>query len=915
MTLRDPPDSVSAHIEGDVSGQVAVGNYILQVGSVHGGVVNIAAPGQQPKPRERPAPVLLRPRPLRGSLDRQVELQASLGAIRSGLTLEVSGEPGVGKTALLRLLAHSDVASTFPHGVVYLSVRQPLEDLLQSLFDAFYESSAPCKPTDAELHLALQDKKALLLLDDVSFTRTELETVLDALPASSIVVATRERTLWGEVKAILLRGLPEEDAAALLERELARPLTDEERPAVRALATALGGHPMRLLQAAASAREESRAIVDVLRAVQAAPSPHAVTVQVLQSLEEKEQRLLAAIAAVGGVGLSASVLGELTDLRDPEPLLQSLMGRGLVETQKNRYVLAPGVAAAANESLDVRVWEDRAIDFFVTWADQHRRKRGSLVEESSALLAAQQRAAEKGRWKDVLRLGWLVGGALVFSGQWEAWAAVLKRNLEAARALGDTKAEALVLHEAGTRALCLGDTADAQKLLIQAVSLRDAIGDRAGAAVSRHNAGLLAPPVPPPSQKSVDRDLDLRIQPEDGSLPLQPYQSARLNVPPTAGSTSLVSWTSLALLGLIGGGALGFWFMREPEPAPTPDVGIIAPAPEAPVGGGPQPGPPTQPSPLPAGTRPPRIAITPGEVQFGPQALRGVTDSRSLLITNLGSEPLAISRVELSGPNAGDFAAQHDNCPTPLAGGDSCRITVSFTPTTEGNKAALLTINGSNDAAWRARLIGTGAPPARPIVSFPTAVDFGGGPIKIPADSREVLISNRGTASLKIDNARVEGDHAADFTIVTDRCSGVAVEQRAECSVQIRFVPSHVGTRVARLTVIDSGDDSPHVVVLSGVGTEVPTPAARVAPASVVFPMQVVQQPGTPRIVRVTNAGNAPLVVERVSVEGIHAGDFQVRQNACQSPVARSRLPSFHLARDPEKQCSRWRTTAEPGGR
>lgn len=78
---------------------------------------------------------------------------------------------------------------------------------------------------------------------------------------------------------------------------------------------------MRLLQAAASAREKSRAIVDVLRAVQAAPSPRAVTVQVLQSLEERAQRLLAAIAAVGGAGISASVLGELTDLRDPEPLI------------------------------------------------------------------------------------------------------------------------------------------------------------------------------------------------------------------------------------------------------------------------------------------------------------------------------------------------------------------------------------------------------------------------------------------------------------------------------------------------------------------------------------------------------------------------------------------------------------------
>src|SRR5438128_1258196 len=61
-----PVSSIDAHIQGDVSGQVAVGSYIVQVGSVSGGVVNIAAPSEQPVPRARPVPVLLRPRPFPG---------------------------------------------------------------------------------------------------------------------------------------------------------------------------------------------------------------------------------------------------------------------------------------------------------------------------------------------------------------------------------------------------------------------------------------------------------------------------------------------------------------------------------------------------------------------------------------------------------------------------------------------------------------------------------------------------------------------------------------------------------------------------------------------------------------------------------------------------------------------------------
>jgi len=36
------PQHIEAKIQGEISGQVAVGSHILQIGSVHGGVVNTA---------------------------------------------------------------------------------------------------------------------------------------------------------------------------------------------------------------------------------------------------------------------------------------------------------------------------------------------------------------------------------------------------------------------------------------------------------------------------------------------------------------------------------------------------------------------------------------------------------------------------------------------------------------------------------------------------------------------------------------------------------------------------------------------------------------------------------------------------------------------------------------------------------
>jgi len=102
------------HIEGGISGQLAIGENILQIGDVHGGVVNVAMPEQKPQPKPRPSPVLLRPRPFPGLLDQETEIGAATATFQSALRqtrdaappVEFYGQAGVGKTAIAEGLAH-----------------------------------------------------------------------------------------------------------------------------------------------------------------------------------------------------------------------------------------------------------------------------------------------------------------------------------------------------------------------------------------------------------------------------------------------------------------------------------------------------------------------------------------------------------------------------------------------------------------------------------------------------------------------------------------------------------------------------------------------------------------------------------------------------------------------------------------
>ncbi len=306
--------------------QIAVGRYVLQVGDPCGAVIGEAARAERPRSHPRPAPVLRRPRSMSGLVDRQMDLDAALAALDAGLAVEVSGEPGIGKTAVLNHLAHHPRAGSFADGVVYLSARQQMPgDLRQMLFEAFHETDEFYKPTDDEIRRGLQETHALILLDDVHCAPDELEQVLDTAPRSVFVAATRERRLWGEARSFALKGLPVEDAASLFEREFGRPLDETERSAAAALCSALGGNPLRIRQAAAVIREQGCSLDGSTDALTQSP-----VADLIAGTDEKGRRVLLALAGLPGVPLRPVHLAAIAQAPDIEASLTELVRRGLV---------------------------------------------------------------------------------------------------------------------------------------------------------------------------------------------------------------------------------------------------------------------------------------------------------------------------------------------------------------------------------------------------------------------------------------------------------------------------------------------------------------------------------------------------------------------------------------------------------
>ena len=549
---------VSVHIGGNLSGQLIIGNnnqtYSYSYNVAHGGVLNVAAP---PTITPRTLPLNVKPRPFHQLLDRERVLPEMRQALQQDLPVELFAEAGFGKTALIRHLAHDrDLIEQFPAGVVYLPVhQQPIDDVLQSLYDTFYDVSAPFKPSYGQAQQALKDQQALIILNGLSWTTLEMERLLGAIPSGTFVLISTTRLYWQEVAAIALKGLPLPETTTLIQNELGRSLSESEAAAAKHLWQALDGNPLQIRRAAAKAKaleqenpdDDSQALILLVQSMQSSPNSSDPETALFQSstrrLSKAQKTALSLLGAMAGIALSAEQALAITQVPETATALSQLADLHLVELSGDGYRICEDLATTVQQSFDVQPQLARAIQYFIEQSTANLDQSNSSAAMTHLLEWTQQ----TGQWQQSLSLARCLDQPLSMSAQWTQWQQVLNHGLQAAQQLGDRQSEAWALHQLGTQAVAVGHLAQGKSWLTQAMRYRQQIGDTAGAAISRHNLNLILPP--PIAVNNSDSFL------ESSSVPL------------ASGGASLRRWlvvggviAALLLAGTVGRAL----FLREP---------------------------------------------------------------------------------------------------------------------------------------------------------------------------------------------------------------------------------------------------------------------------------------------------------------------------------------------------------------
>lgn len=848
----------SVAIGGDVTNSIVVTGdnnqvYVLQAGP-DGTIADFATPETLTAVRRRARPVDLRARFIRGVLDRDAEVGVAYFDPASPRTVNFFGSHGCGKSSLLRHLAHHASSKSWGDGVVSLSATQDTPgDFAMSLYDAFYESARAYKPSTGELRHALMPVRALVLVDELRplgghgehagpTGRDEAEALIDLVPQSTVFLTSERRLLW-DGDAVALPGLPAADGVALIERELGRALSAEERTYGESICSALDGHPLHIRQVAAQARDSKRSIADLVDVARQWPS-RGMSPAVLRDLSPEERSVMAMLSVLGDAPLGIEHISELSQVFDVSEVLDTLQRRRLVKSHSPSYSLTEPPPAALDVEFDHDRRANELSEHLATWAEEHRDDRKRVLEHEGALMAALEWSAASDHNDNVARLSKPLQDAHMLSGRWEAWRTVAATQLESGMRVKDRVAESDARHELGTRALGLGDLDTARSYLTDALDIRETLHDAKGAAVTRHNlevAGGSSPP--PPDPKSIVPKLVAALlgavlllaivwvitRPDEvavGAATLSPSELSfedqivgTTSAPRALTITndgddeiSLQASIDARAFSLTGGSCAGglaagrtctIDVAFSPRKAGLVDTTLLVDVDpggdiEVPVSG--------------AGIAA-EVDISPTALSFGDVPVRESSETQSVTVSNPGGAALDVTVVP---PGSGEFDIEDGCSSSAVEPGGDCTVAADFSPTAPGLQSAEIVIeHNAGGGALTVILEGNGVAPA--IEVSPTSLTFEPQEVGTTSAPLTVTVANSGTAALETTVA-LDGTNPGEFAVDSDSCGGGSLAAGATCNITVVFQPSSDEAFNAALTIAHNAGDAPVTVALSGSG-------------------------------------------------------------------------------------------------
>jgi hypothetical protein len=190
-------------------------------------------------------------------------------------------------------------------------------------------------------------------------------------------------------------------------------------------------------------------------------------------------------------------------------------------------------------------------------------------------------------------------------------------------------------------------------------------------------------------------------------------------------------------------------------------------------------------------------------------------------------------------------------------------------------------------------IVMTGATPVQPVSGpvakvTPAMLGFGDVTVGTPNGPKPVQLTNVGNEKLAIvtNGISISGPNGNEFT-PQSQCPPL-LDVAMSCTINVTFTPATTGMQQATLFISDNAPGSPQQVPLTGNGVP-PLPGVTLMPGSLTFPDTAAGDSSVPKIITLTNSGQATLMFSGtgISLMGSDPGDFTAT-NTCGTSLAAS---------------------------
>jgi hypothetical protein len=253
----------------------------------------------------------------------------------------------------------------------------------------------------------------------------------------------------------------------------------------------------------------------------------------------------------------------------------------------------------------------------------------------------------------------------------------------------------------------------------------------------------------------------------------------------------------------------------------------------------------------------PAVTLSPVTLSFGSVVLGSTSAKKTVKLTNSGTAALFVGAFAASG----DYA-QVNKCPTSLAPGATCAITVTFSPSVAGTVPGALTImDSAGNSPQVVSLKGVGVS----VLSVaPSSISFGTSTVGVTSPPSIVTLTNNSASSQSF-NFVASADFAASPS--GSQACGSNLAAGASCTIAVTFTPSQNGSLGGTLA-ISAGSFQTQLVMLSGSGTGGAISPLSFSPTTITFASQPISTTSPVRTLTATNTSSSSVNIISYKASG-----------------------------------------------